>query len=254
MRGDIYSWICLFCIVASTAHAQNDVSTHPVDGQFIKEWLVLGPFFPRDLDTDFLAPAGGEADIDPREGDTIITSDNRTLVWKRYTTKRLGIDLLDAVGNHQNAVAYAFCHLESDIAETVEIRFGSDNGGSVWFNGKRVSHQPGSRGLVLDQDRFLVEMLAGTNRCLVKVSQYALSWGFAIRTAPDAAWEEMSSGEPTSGGKVIPVGDGTVVTAGEGRVTPAGRGVGHWRTFDVTDGLAGLVITRSYALAVQHAL
>ena len=95
MKTHICQWIALFCIVVSAAHAQNDVPTHPVDGQFIKEWLVLGPFFPADLSQDFLAQTGGEANIDPKEGDTLTTKDNTTLVWKRYTTERLGIDLLD---------------------------------------------------------------------------------------------------------------------------------------------------------------
>ena len=36
------------------------------DGKYIREWLVLGPFFPDDLDRDFLADAGGEANIQPR--------------------------------------------------------------------------------------------------------------------------------------------------------------------------------------------
>ncbi|OGG51169.1 MAG: hypothetical protein A3F84_19335, partial [Candidatus Handelsmanbacteria bacterium RIFCSPLOWO2_12_FULL_64_10] len=37
-------------------------------------------------------------------------------------------------------------------------------------------------------------------------------------------------------------GPGTVVSASPGKVTPAGRGRGHWRNFDVTDGLAGAAV------------
>ena len=47
--------------------------THAVEGEYIKEWLVLGPFFPDDLETDFLADVGGEANIEPEEGDTVTT-------------------------------------------------------------------------------------------------------------------------------------------------------------------------------------
>lgn len=54
------------------AHAQNEVPVHPVDGEYITEWLVLGPFFPDDLEKDFLVDVGGEANIEPKEGDTVL--------------------------------------------------------------------------------------------------------------------------------------------------------------------------------------
>ncbi|MBM3239949.1 hypothetical protein FJZ31_26995 [Candidatus Poribacteria bacterium] len=59
------SGFILFGFIASAAHAQNPVPTHPVDGEYIQEWLVLGPFFPDDLEKDFLADVGGEANINP---------------------------------------------------------------------------------------------------------------------------------------------------------------------------------------------
>jgi len=37
--------------------------TTTIDGEYIKEWLVLGPFFDDDLETDFLSSVGGEANI-----------------------------------------------------------------------------------------------------------------------------------------------------------------------------------------------
>ena len=59
-------WILVFLsLYVTVAHAQDSVPTHPVDGTFIKEWLVLGPFFPEDLETDFLASVNGEASVNP---------------------------------------------------------------------------------------------------------------------------------------------------------------------------------------------
>jgi len=42
---------------------ESDIKSpiHQLDGEYIREWLVLGPFFPDDLKRDFLANAGGEA-------------------------------------------------------------------------------------------------------------------------------------------------------------------------------------------------
>jgi len=39
-----------------------------------------------------------------------------------------------------------------------------------------------------------------------------------------------------------PTGPGKVVSAGSGKVTPAGLGTGHWRTYDVTDGLVNAAV------------
>ncbi len=63
----------LFCLfMLPIVHARNDAPIHPVDGEYINEWLVLGPFFPDDLENDFLVDVGGEANIQPNEGDTVL--------------------------------------------------------------------------------------------------------------------------------------------------------------------------------------
>ena len=79
--------ILLVCVFIGGAFAQNGVPTHPVDGEYIKEWLVLGPFFPDDLEKDFLVDAGGEAKVDPKVGDTVTTSDGKTLTWNHTQPK-----------------------------------------------------------------------------------------------------------------------------------------------------------------------
>jgi hypothetical protein len=51
----VYGYFCVvvfWIFVVCFAHAQTPVPPHPVDGGFIKEWLILGPFFPDDLQDD----------------------------------------------------------------------------------------------------------------------------------------------------------------------------------------------------------
>ena len=63
-----YSFVCLyFCFFVSTAHAQEGVPTHAVDGKYIKEWLVLGPFFPNDLERDFRVPISNRGAFKPEK-------------------------------------------------------------------------------------------------------------------------------------------------------------------------------------------
>jgi len=155
--------------------------THNIDEEYIREWLVLGPFFPDDLDRDFLADVGGEAKIKPREGDTVATAQGETLTWKRYESKEDIVDLLKAVGKHEYATAYAFCVLDSEIEGDAFIYLGSDDSVAVWINGEQVHRFPGDRSIIIDEDLLAARLTAGANNCLVKVSQVTGDWGFAVR-------------------------------------------------------------------------
>lgn len=177
------------CLLTGQTFAQP----HAVDGEYIREWLVLGPFFPNDLDTDFLADVGGEAEIHPREGDTVTTADGRELRWQRYASKWNHIYLVHAVGSHrQNPIYYAFCLLQSrgasqgsgnEAASDARVYLGSEGGIAVWINGKRVHYNPIYGDYLTDKDVFEVGLEAGANRCLVKASQRTemRSLGFSTR-------------------------------------------------------------------------
>ena len=185
--------IPLIFIFATVVHAQNYVPIHPVNGEYIKEWLVLGPFLQNNLETDFLDDAGGfvldankelhpklsEANVNPTEGDTVSTKDGRTLIWKRYSSETNWINLLQAVGRHENVLAYAFCVLQSESAGDGAIYIKNDDAATVWLNGKRLHEK-----IDLDRVRFDIRLKSGENRCLVKISQYTQHWIFAIRVLP----------------------------------------------------------------------
>ena len=171
---------CCVCITVAWAQETGQVVV-PVSNEYIKEWLVLGPFFPDNLDTDFLAGVGGEANVQPKEGSAVTTADGKTLTWKRHKSKGSKISLLDAVGNYENATAYAFCVLQSEVAGDARVYVGSDDGIAVWVNGKQMHHHDVARALRLDQDMFKANLKAGANHCLVKVSQGTEAWGFAMR-------------------------------------------------------------------------
>ena len=168
-------------------------------GKYIKEWLVLGPFSPSDLTTDFLTDVGGEAKvINPQEGNTVTAKEEQKLTWKRYKSKSDILNFLEAVGNHTDAVVYAFCFLNSATTSAAEIGLGSDDGVVVWANGKEVHRNDASRGVTLDQDLFKVDLKAGANPCLVKVSQGIGDWGLAMRVFPSSRkdWEKKKEKKP----------------------------------------------------------
>ena len=178
------SLLVFFCFYIATAHAQNNIPTHPVDGTFIKEWLVLGPFFPEDLETDFLVSVNGEAAANPKPGDTVTTAEGKTLTWTVYRSEGNLINLLHAVGNHREAVCYTFCLLESERGGDGEILIGSDDGVVVFLNGHRIHTQRISRPIVVDEDRVPVSLRPGKNRCLVKVANGLQKWELVARVLP----------------------------------------------------------------------
>ena len=178
-------WILVFLsLYVTVAHAQDSVPIHPVDGTFIKEWLVLGPFFPEDLETDFLASANGEVLANPKPGDAVTTAEGKTLTWTVYRTEENIINLERAIGKYEEAVCYAFCLLESEQNGDSEIRIGSDDSVVVFLNGQKVHTQPAKRPILIDEDRVPVSLRPGKNRCLVKISNELQKWELAARVLP----------------------------------------------------------------------
>ncbi|MBI1923102.1 carboxypeptidase regulatory-like domain-containing protein [Candidatus Poribacteria bacterium] len=179
--------ISLILILTTFVTAENTVPAHPIDGNSIREWLLLGPFPSGDLDKDFLANVGGEANANPKPGDTVTTADGRALMWRRFRSEGKTINLVEAVGEFEDVTAYVFCILQSEHAGNGTIYLRADNGGvRVWLNGKRVYHNPSPNGLYQAEQMFDVQLHAGANRCLVKLPRYKGRWGITMRAHPPA--------------------------------------------------------------------
>jgi hypothetical protein len=58
----LISILCLLIVCHSTAQVNQ------IDGGFIKDWLILGPFSGNNIDQDYLESVGGEANADPKIG------------------------------------------------------------------------------------------------------------------------------------------------------------------------------------------
>ncbi|MDA1272652.1 MAG: hypothetical protein O2960_01180 [Verrucomicrobia bacterium] len=78
--------------------AEKSAPVHNFDGSFVKEWLVLGPFPSKDVESDFLADVGGEANVRPKEGDAVTRSDGTRLSWTRFRSQRDRVNLEEHFG------------------------------------------------------------------------------------------------------------------------------------------------------------
>jgi alpha-L-arabinofuranosidase len=156
-------------IQAESLAPQNITS----DG-FIRNWLVLKPITGADRWTrDHLATSGGPEKAEPKPGEK-----TAGLVWRQFTAQQDGaIDL----GTQNQALAYAFCRLESGIEREVLIRLGVDDGYALWINGVKIKERHDSGVFKADQEQLVCTLKQGFNRILIKVDNFSGGWGFYFR-------------------------------------------------------------------------
>jgi signal transduction histidine kinase/ligand-binding sensor domain-containing protein len=167
----------------ASVFAQGGTPEHSLDGQFIREWLILGPIPAENLGKDFLEPAGRESGISPKEQDAIQIPEG-DFSWKRCVFTENTALIEEVLANRPHSTVYAFSLLNAPESGQVEFRFGSSCGVALWVNGVRAGEFP-NRGLFdFDHHVFTVDLRKGPNRCLLKLSQANLSERFALRILP----------------------------------------------------------------------
>ena len=145
----------------------------------------------RSNNVDSLAVASGgvvtEADVarnGAREGDAV-----GNYVWTLGEIFPTGDDnvndLLNKIGLSRGDVddhsSYALITLESATAQSdVTMRAGSDDSIKIWLNGEVVHNNPINRGAEDYLDKFTIDLKAGDNLLLVKVSEREGGWSMFV--------------------------------------------------------------------------
>jgi signal transduction histidine kinase/ligand-binding sensor domain-containing protein/DNA-binding response OmpR family regulator len=182
----------------------DGIPVHHVDGSFVREWLVLGPFPGKGLETDYLAASGGEGNIHPKEGDSITRSDGTRLIWTRLKAPSDNVSLEAVMGIQQWAVAYAYCELESDQESDSQLRAANEgNGVSVRLNGNPIGKLPPHVDRNLDIHAVLpMHLNAGRNSCLMKIGVAQREWTFVAQPLPSGS-ATVELGLADAAGKVV---------------------------------------------------
>ena len=145
------------------------------NGDCISQWSLRGPF-PKPYADDRL---GGEAAFTAAAPKL----DTNWLALDLDLTNP-GTNLCQAFGAITDCFAYAVTQIHSPVDQAAELLIGSDDGVAVWLNGdRRWENLNVARGLSPDQDRVPVQLKAGTNVLLLKISQGMGAWGFCARFA-----------------------------------------------------------------------
>jgi hypothetical protein len=161
---------------------------------FLMDWYLIGPFdaggmkgfttvYPPERGIDLSAEYDGQ---------------NGKVKWKRYKVEEPSpksgakhialVNLAEkrALGNADDAVAFAYTEIVVAKAMTVEFRGAADDNFTVWVNGERIfGFEEYRNGVRLDRHRFQVKLRAGKNSVLVKICQSPANpepnWEFLLR-------------------------------------------------------------------------
>ncbi len=173
---------------------------------FILNWITVGVFpnpggrvlwddpMPPDInarevdfDKDYLTAVGGEKDVKPMLGGTMLDFDGKTISWQTIAAdpKTGNVDLkicYDAQGKKTvQVIGYLVCFLKSDKAQRVIFSLGTDDGYKLWVNGEFVIANHTHRGVMVDDDPVPVALRKGINMVLLKVATDSGGWGAVAR-------------------------------------------------------------------------
>ena len=82
------------------------------------------------------------------------------------------VNLLEPLGQAEDAVAYAYTVVTVTESRDVEFRGAADDNFTIWVNGKReFGFEEYRNGVRHDRHRFKVHLKAGRNSVLVKICQ-----------------------------------------------------------------------------------
>lgn len=172
---------------------------------FITDWHLIGPF-------DGKGQKGGQFTYPPEKKVDLaeeLDGQKGKVRWKRFQVKEtpptskdrhqalVNLASREALGNADDAVAFAYAELVVDGAMKAEMRGAADDHFVVYVNGTKVfAFEEWRNGVRHDRHRFPVELKAGTNAVLVKISQSAApnpepNWEFMLRVV-DATGKGIS--------------------------------------------------------------
>ena len=135
-------------------------------------WYLIGPFanqglakpWPPEKEIDLAAHYPGKAG---------------EVAWRKTEFPDAHVnDLRSHFKQSDQCVCYLYRRIESPAARRVTISLGSDDGIEVWFNGKQVLFRDAIRSCEADQDLVDVDLHAGRNDLLLKISNIAGDWAF----------------------------------------------------------------------------
>ncbi|HAT09226.1 MAG TPA: alpha-glucosidase/alpha-galactosidase [Planctomycetes bacterium] len=150
----------------------------------IKDWQVLGAFPGKAGQTTIATRTPFDALV-AKDGTIDLKASVGGVKWKAVKAGKHGfVDLAGVYGPQNWCVCWGYAEVESVHAREVVVSCGSDDGIKLWLNGKVVHEHETGRGYSPEADKVTVQLKAGVNRILVKISQHTGGYGFGVSIPP----------------------------------------------------------------------
>ena len=170
MPDNVISQLSFDQFIDLVAFLKDRAAQESLRGLALDFWVV-GPFA-----EDLKKPFPPEENPDPK-------AKYGALAWQPRQAEPNGyLDLRAAFGK-DHISAYALTYVNSAKKQKVKMLSGSDDQLRVWINGKQVYEYAQSRGAKPDSDRVEVELNAGWNVVLAKVTNSTATHGLYLRFA-----------------------------------------------------------------------
>ncbi len=139
---------------------------------FVERFKVIGPFGGQGTDC-FNTVYPPERRID-------------TVNWRTISTDSTGyLNFLDHLSPTDWVCAYAYCKVISPQARSAQIRLGTNDTATLWFNGEKILSKNVERSAAPDSDILSVQLRKGENTILIKVCNTEFNWGLYLRISDD---------------------------------------------------------------------
>ena len=169
--------------------AQGEHSTD----NYLKDFLVVGHFSSSGINEPIFGPEVNEANLSPKEGDTISTADGKTHAWKRFLTESPVLDFTEALGWKEYATAYAYAEITSETERKIRLQLRLDDQVIVWLNGKMLVTYGGNHAPWWYVEPVEATLKAGLNKFLFKVRNGFNTFGLSARITDPPETEKMKS-------------------------------------------------------------
>jgi hypothetical protein len=145
---------------------------------FVKTFKIIGPFGGKNSDTfNKVFPPEQEFNFNAS-----YTASSGRVKWRNASVDEKGyLDFVKFFSPSDWVCAYAYCKVISPKATTAQLRIGTNDTVTLWFNGQKMLSKNIERTAAPDSDIIPVNLKKGENTILIKVCNTELNWGLYLR-------------------------------------------------------------------------
>lgn len=149
---------------------------------FVDRFKVIGPFGGKDGDSfNVIFPPENQINFGAEHAGS-----SGRVQWRTSPTDSTGyLNFLDHLSPTDWVCAYAYCKVVSPDARSAQIRLGTNDTATLWFNGDKILSKNVERSAAPDSDILPIQLEEGENTILIKVCNTEFNWGLYLRISDE---------------------------------------------------------------------